>query len=415
MKQVVLITTTILTVVVAMVALWQMFEAVQLLLLSLAVAASIAPDVQRLSRRGFSRGRAIGLSYLLVIGFLLALIVLFGALAYGEVTTVLSRAPQWYEEVRGMLLNQNDWRQAIGSNLPTLNALVSGSGGGSTSSSFEWVTSIATSTLSTVILIFAVASFAFYWLVDEARITRLWLSLLPLHVRVPARAMWEQIYREVGLFLRGEVVIVILSTVVLTCAYSITGIPATVTLALFGGLLMVIPVLGIPLALLPSGIIALTQGYTTFLFTVSIALVALLIVKHVVGPHVFKDALRVNPVLQVVVIMSLASTLGIIFILFAPPLAAAIQTGARIWIMEFRQMMQRSRASQLDEIREQLANLEARVEAEYGGDEQYRALLQRARKLIASASEKLPPDAATHTELEVRGPRTAERQSRAIV
>ncbi len=304
MKQVVLITTTILTVVVAMVALWQMFEAVQLLLLSLAVAASIAPDVQRLSRRGFSRGRAIGLSYLLVIGFLLALIVLFGALAYGEVTTVLAGAPQWYEEVRRMLVNQTGWRQTIGSILPTLDSLVTGSSSGNTSSAFAWVTSIATSTLSTLILIFAVASFAFYWLVDEARITRLWLSLLPLHVRVPARAMWEQIYREVGLFLRGEVVIVILSTVVLTCAYWATGIPAAVTLALLGGLLMVIPVLGIPLALLPSGIIALTQGYTTFLLTVGIALVALLIVKHVIGPRVFKDALRVNPVLQVVVIMS---------------------------------------------------------------------------------------------------------------
>lgn len=416
MKQVVLITATILTVVVAMVALWQMFEAVQLLLLSLAVAASIAPDVQRLSRRGFSRGRAIGLSYLLVIGLLLALIVLFGALAYGEVATVLSRAPQWYEEARAMLVNQTDWRQTIGNNLPTLDALVTNSSsGGNTSSAFAWVTSIATSTLSTLILIFAVASFAFYWLVDEARITRLWLSLLPLHVRVPARAMWEQIYREVGLFLRGEVVIVILSTVVLTCAYAIAGIPAAVTLALFGGLLMVIPVLGIPLALLPSGIIALTQGTTPFLLTVGLGLVTLLIVKHVVGPHVFKDALRINPVLQVVVIMSLASTVGVIFILFAPPLAAAIQTGARIWITEFRQMMQRSRASQIDEIREQLTELEARVEADYGGDEQYRALLQRARKLIASASEKLPPDAATHTELEVRGPRTAERQSHATV
>ncbi len=77
--------------------------------------------------------------------------------------------------------------------------------------------------------------------------------------------------------------------------------------------------------------------------------------------------------------------------------------------------MQRSHASQIDEIRVQLADLEARVESEYGGDEQYRALLQRAHKIIDSASEKLPPDADAHTELEVRGPRTPERQSQAAV
>jgi putative permease len=416
MKQVVLVTATILSVVVAMVALWQMFEAVQLLLLSLAVAASITPDVQRLSRQGFSRGRAIGLSYLLAIALLIGLVVLFGALAYGEIATVLSEAPQWYERTRVMWAGagHTDWRSIIGNNLPTLETLMEGSSG-SGSTSFVWVASIATSTLSTVILIFAVASFAFYWLVDEARITRLWLSLLPLHVRVPARAMWEQIYREVGLFLRGEAVIVILSAILLACVYWTVGLPAAVTLALIGGLAMVVPVLGIPMALVPSGIVALTQGYPSFFMTMGLALLVLLIIKHVIGPHVFRDALRVNPVLQVVVIMALANTVGLVFILFAPPLAAAIQTGARIWITEFRQMMQRSRASQLDEVRSQLAALEARLEAEHADDEQYRALLQRARKIIASASEKLPQDAIAHTELEVRGPRTPDRSSQAVL
>jgi predicted PurR-regulated permease PerM len=413
MKQGVVITATILTVVVVMVAVWQMFEAVQLLLLSLAVAASIAPDVQRLSRRGFSRGRAIGLSYLLAIGLLVGLVVLFGALAYGEIATVLSEAPQAYERTRVALTGQSDWRSIIGSNLPTLESAMDGSSKGG-ASSFAWVASIATSTISTIILIFAVASFAFYWLVDEARITRLWLSLLPLHVRVPARAMWEQIYREVGLFLRGEAIIVLLSVLLLACVNWTVGLPAAVTLALIGGLAMVVPVLGIPMALVPSGIVALMQGYASFPMTIGLSLVALLIIKHVVGPRMFKDALRINPVLQVVVIMALASTVGFAFILFAPPLAAAIQTGTRIWITEFRQMMQRSRASQIDEVRSQLAELEARLDADQAGDEQYRALLQRARKIIASASEKLPQDAIAHTELEVRGPRSAERQQATI-
>lgn len=412
MKHVVLVTATILTVVIAMLALWQMFEAVQLLFVSVAVAASVAPTVQWLSRRGLSRGRAIGLSYLFIIVLLLGLMVSFAALAYGEIAAILAEAPPWYEQTRTALLSQTDWRSTIGSSMPALDTLVTSSGSGDATSAFGMVTSIAVSTLSTLILIFAVASFSFYWLIDEARITRLWLSLLPLHVRVPARAMWEQIYQEVGLFLRGEVITVILSAFTLMCVYTIAGLPAAVTLGLVGGLLMVVPVLGIPLALVPSGLVALTQGYTTFLMTMALALTVLLIVKHAIGPYVFKGALRVNPVLQVVVIMALASTVGVVFILFAPPLAAAIQTGAHVWATDFRQMMQRSRASQLDDIHNQLAKLEARVETDHQGDPQYRTLLDRARKIIASASEKLPPENGTAPDAPPVAP--AERDAHGV-
>lgn len=391
MKQVVFITATILGVAVTMLALWQMAEAVQLLLISLAVAASVMPDVQRLMRRGLSRSRAIGLSYLLVFGLLTIVLAAFAALAYGEIATVLSEAPRWYENTRAALAAQSDWRVMLGQNLPALDSLTDASGSGGTSA-FAVVAWTVQSLLSTLILIFAVASLAFYWLLDEARITRLWLSLLPLQVRVPARAMWEQIYREVGLFLRGEVITVILSAFALMCVYTIAGVPAAVSLGLIGGLLMVVPVLGIPLALIPSGLVALTQSYPAFFIALALGLTALLIIKHLIGPRVFKGALRVNPVLQVVVIMALANTVGIVYILFAPPLAAAIQTAAHVWVTDFRQMMQRSGASQMKDIETNLRQLEARVTPDYGGYDQYRTLIQRARKLIASTAEKVPQE-----------------------
>lgn len=395
MKHVVLVTITILLVVAGMLALWQMAEAVQLLLLSLAVAASLAPNIQQLSRRGYSRSLSIGLSFLLVFGLLLAFVVLFLVLSYGEVAQALTDVPAWYSATRTGLAAQPGWRGTIGQNLPPIVSLVQSSGSGGATSAFAWLAWTVQSVLSALILIFAVLSLAFYWLVDESRITRLWLSFLPLHIRVPARAMWDQVYREVGLYLRGEGVTVILSTIILLCVYSITGLPGAATLALIGGVAMVLPVLGVPLALVPGALVALTRSYETFGLTLALALVSLLIIKRVIGPHLFRDALKVNPVLQVIVILSLAKLTGIAFILFAPPLAAAIQAGTHIWITEFRHLLQRSRASQVTEIKRQLSQLEARIDLQPEHSEQYQALLTRARRIVNETAEKLPQEEPT--------------------
>lgn len=406
MKQVVLVAATILGVGMAMLALWQMSEAIWLLVLSLAIAAALTPDIQRMAQRGISRGRAIGLSYLLGFGVVLGFIAVLGVLVYSEVALVMSRVPAWYEQTRQTLQTQTDWRAQVGQSLPLLNSFAQVTGEGE-ETTIKWVTWALGSLVGTAILIVAAVSLAFYWLVDEQRIIRLWLSLLPLPVRVPARAMWESVYQEVGHFLRGEILLVMLSMVGLMCAYAITGLTAPATLALVGGLLMVVPVLGVPLAMIPGAVVALSFGYETFLFTVGLSLVVLLIIKLVIGPRLFRHTIRVNPVLQVIVIMALAELAGIFGVLLAPPLAAAIQTGARIWVTEFRQMVQRSKSARIQELQLQLDHLQLRVTPEYTGYEQYHALLQRAHNLMRATAEHIPHDEPT---LEVVGPASADPQ-----
>lgn len=390
MKQVVLYTATILAVVSGAIILWMMREAVQLLLLALALAAALTPAVQRLTRRGVSLVRAVGLIYGIVLVGLSGFALIVGSLAYAELVQAITVVPEWYETTRRELLAAGDWRRNLERVLPTTSAIAAWLAGSGLEDLGPRIVGLAASIGAGVVLLFGVAALGFYWLLDQPRIERLWLSLLPLRARVTARTLWEQISREVGIYVRGETTIVLLTVVALTSAYAIADLPGAVTLALAGGLIQVIPLIGLPLALAPALLVALTRDLPTLLITLLLGLTVLGIIKGVIARRVFREGINVNPVLLVVVIMILANIAGIVAILLAPPLTAAIQTSARVLTSERRQQAQRSQTVQLQSLSQQLAILEMRIAPEHPSYVQLQALLLRARKLLDTASADLP-------------------------
>ncbi len=388
MKQLVLATTTILAVGIGVLALWQMHEAVQLLLLALALAAALTPMVQRLLRQGLPLIWAVGLSYALVLASLSLFILTFGFLAYAELVQALTAVPSWYEQTRLTLVQQGDWRNNLGQMLPAIATIADTLTGSRLEEVGARVFGLASGITTWVVLLFAVASLGFYWLLDQQRIERLWLSLLPLRARVSARTLWEEIYREVGIYVRGEIAIALLTVIALTSVYSIVQLPGAVTLALIGGLIQVVPVVGLLLALVPALLIALTRDIPTLLITLGLTLTTLLIIKLVIAPRVFRKGININPVLLLIVILILADIAGLVAILLGPPLAAALQVLARIITSE-RQQAQRSQTVQVETLRNQLQLLTLRIAPEHPGYPQFQALLLRANKLLDTATANL--------------------------
>jgi putative permease len=392
MKRLAQITAVVLITVIGALALWQMREAVQLLLIALAAASGVEPWVQQLQARRMNRAGAVGVAYVAALAVVAVVIAFFGSLASAEVVTVLDRAPVWYDQGRAWLQASEGWMVTLGEALPSADRITTTLGTPQNGDVIALAAGVAAQAATLLTLAISAATLGFYWLLERQRIERLWLSLLPLDARTTARGVWQQVYDEVGLYVRGETVIVVLSALALLGVYTLLGVPGAGVLALLGGLAQVVPLLGVPLAIIPAVAIALSQGPATAGLTLLGALYVLGVAHGVVGRRVFRPGVNVNPVLVMFFIIVLADLGGIWLILLAPPLAAAVQASLRTLTSDQRAAAVADRQhttllrARLDQLEQELAGRET-------ADPRLADLLRRAQRLVDEAAENLPETA----------------------
>lgn len=388
-KKLALSTAVVVAVLLLALVLWEMREAIQLFVLALAISAGINPTIKWLTRRGIQRHWAtIGVFGTTLWACTLSLFAL-GFQITAEMEIVVRDLPRWYDRFHGTLLLQSEWLQTIGFTPPDSGAIVD-----ALLTEFETIPAllmdIVVQFLLVAVLALSVASIGFYWLLDQQRIERFWLSLFPLQSRTSVRLVWSLVYHEVGIFVRGEIVIVALTTILLYCVYVILGLPGSTLLAIVGGLSQVVPVLGLPIALAPALFVAMAQSSATAALTMGVVFVVLVLVKSVIAPQILRNRVTVNPVLVIVCIMALGELVGVWFILLGPPLAAAIQTTAQV--LRSRQLMTTSELhnDMTEVLQARLDAIEARILSEQPDALELRNLLARTRELVAEAAEVVP-------------------------
>lgn len=374
---------TVLGIVLVALALWQMREAVLLLAVAIAVSAGLAPLVERLSARGLPRRRAAALVFGGGLLTLLALGAGLGFLLAYDLAQVVELLPFWYARARDGLADGGGWPAGLAAGLPSSTALSAALLGGEADIEGALL-SLALRILTVAAVSLGAAALGFFWLLDERRISRLWLSLLPVGARTRVRAIGAAVYSEVGLYVRGVAGTVLLTMAALLLIYKVAGLPGASALALIGGVAQVVPLLGPTLALIPAALVALAQGGPAATAGLAAAIVLVAGVRLVVAPRLFKGDTSVNPVLAVVVIIALAELGGIPMILLAPPLAAALQAATRALVGAGRSEAARTRAAQIDELEERLDTVAAAA-ADDPEALRVQALVERARSLLGEA------------------------------
>jgi putative permease len=394
-KRLVVFGTAVMTTLLVLLVLWQFRIVVVYVLISLTLAATLRPLVNRLVPRGFMMRVSWILLYLVALGSFGFLLFLTGKTAINQIQQLAHTVSVQDEWRLPIWLNGSSVQQILVARLPPPSKLFEAVTGDKGQLVLPAILGFTRDVGGIVSGVFVVLFLSFYWSINQIHFERLWLSLLPSEMRKNARDIWRTIEPDLGAYIRSEVVQSLLAALLLGLGYWLLGSPYSVLLALIGALAWLIPVVGAALAVILPLLMGLLTSVQLSLFTVLYTLVVLIALQVWVEPRLFKRKWD-SPILTLVILLAMADAFGVVGIIVAPPLSAVCQT---LWNLLVSNRLAPGPATQVSDLKERQSRLRLAIEEMEGPPpplvvssmERLAGLLEKAEPVLQAALPQEPP------------------------
>ncbi len=399
-KRIMGLTAVVMTTLMVLYVLYRLNAVVLLFILSVIVATPLRKGVVMLEDRRIPRGVAILVWYLVILGVIGLGIYALGAPLTTELQQISDTFPEGYDRFISRFQNTDTgWQQFIAQRLPTTDTVIESlAKGGATDIGFQ-IAGLTSSIFNLLLSLIAILTLTFYWLVDQDRFERLWLTLLPVQERAVARHAWRDIEFRVGAYVRSEAAQFVLTITLLWLLFNALGIPYPTLFALFAGVVQLIPWVGLLLALLPIAILILAVPWWLALLTALVIVVVGILMERLVEPRLCGEA-PVHPIISVIALMILGEASGILGMLIALPLAATLQSILSEILRSNRApraMSSSAESSKLEEMQRRLDALRTRVPEDGTERHAMDGMLSRLQELI-QRTEAIARERATAAE-----------------
>ena len=149
--------------------------------------------------------------------------------------------------------------------------------------------------VSTIYSGIAIAFLTFFMLLDGRR----WIGAILDVVPDPARPRWERvfagIYRTVGGYVAGNLLISIAAGIVAGVTLFAVGVPFAIPLAILVGILDLIPLVGATIATVLVCLVALTESFTAAAIVAVVLILYQQFENHVLQPLVYGRSVELSP------------------------------------------------------------------------------------------------------------------------
>jgi putative permease len=395
-KRLIGFTFAVLTALLALVVLWQFRVAVVYVLISLTLAAALRPLMNHLAGRRFVVRAAWVLLYLVVLGSFGFFLFLASDTAIHEIQLLAHTVSVQDKWVLPVWLEGSSFQQVVLEQLPPPSKLfeaITGSQGQLVLPALLDFTQGIGGILTAVIVILFMS---IYWSISQIHFERLWLSLLPSGQRKQARGIWRTVEPEIGAYTRGQVIQSLLAGLLIGLGCWLFGSPYPALLGLAGALAVLIPVVGVVLAVVPVILVGLLTSVQLSLFTTLYTLIILTALGVWVKPRLFNRRWD-NPILTVVLLIFLANVIGLVGIIVAPPLSVVCQI---LWSRLVSRRAVSGAAAQVSDLKERQALVLAAIQAMdeprlpliTSSMERLTHLMEQAEPILQAALPAAPPE-----------------------
>ncbi|MGH8947457.1 MAG: AI-2E family transporter, partial [Acidimicrobiia bacterium] len=271
---------------------------------ALFIAVAIEPAVHFLEKRGWRRGLATGLvflvAFLLVVAFLALLVPLF----VNQVNDIIDALPGYIESVSMQL---NEWfgleisTESLQEEAAGLPDIIVGAGG----TILGGVVSVTTGVFSFLFFATTVALFSFYMVAELPKLQRTVLSTMKPDRQRDAMHIWDVAVEKMGGYIYSRLILALLSGTLTGIFLSILGVPFAVSLGIWVGVLsQFIPVVGTYLAAILPAVVALSSGGVgTMLWVVLYFLAYQQIENYLIAPRITQKTMEIHPAVSIAAII----------------------------------------------------------------------------------------------------------------
>jgi predicted PurR-regulated permease PerM len=176
----------------------------------------------------------------------------------------------------------------------------------------------------------------FYLMFDADRLLTIGLDLFPHEDKEVIREMFQEIFHVIGNYLRGNFVVSLVCATIIFIGLTLIGVPFALPLAIFTGILDLLPIIGPLLALVPAAILGLSHSPIAGLLVVILFIVYQQVENTFIAPYLYNKALNLSPALIFLSVVIGGGLFGVLGAFLALPVAASIPV-----IMKYRKKLQK--------------------------------------------------------------------------
>jgi len=169
-----------------------------------------------------------------------------------------------------------------------------------------------------------VLALSFYMIVKKDGAWGFVNTLVPKKYEAYAIDLIKRIQHQVGRWMLGQFILIAIIFVLEYAVLLLLQVPLAFTLAIFGGLLEVIPYIGPTVSVIPAFLIGLTISPLVAVGVLVAYILIQQIENHIIIPLLMKKAVGLNPVVIILVLLIGGKLAGIAGLILAVPLTAAI-------------------------------------------------------------------------------------------
>jgi predicted PurR-regulated permease PerM len=305
--------------------LWIARHVVSWIVVAVFLALALNPAVDRLERRlSGRRGLATSIVSLLALAAIVGIAALF-------ITTLIHNVSGFAKKVPDYLHDLTHGRGRLGF-LQTKYHLVDKArhalqhGGAKRLFGLTGTAvSITKSIIAAVVAAVTVAFMTFFMLLEgPAWVDRIY-GLLPLESQPRWRAVGRDVYRTVGGYVTGNLLISLIAGGSISIVLIILGVPFAIALGLIVGILDLIPLAGATIAGIIVSAVAFLHSIVAGIVVVVFFIVYQQIENHLLQPVVYGRTVQLSPLAVLISVLIGAELAGVLGALAAIPVAGALQ------------------------------------------------------------------------------------------
>jgi predicted PurR-regulated permease PerM len=299
---------------------------------AIALAYLLDPIVDRFERIGVNRSVAalgiIVLFYLALAGALALAIPVVGS----ELATLIDKLPDYIAQLQALAADpKRPWlRKIVGEGLLEAEQ----SAGELTTMAADWIPSVLRSVWSDTRAVISIFSLLIVTPIVTFYLLKGWKDLIaaidrsiPVAERETVRTLAGRLDDTIAGFLRGQGTICLILAVYYAVALWLTGLNHGILIGLAAGLISFIPYLGMLTGLVVSLFVVVLQfwpSWTLIPIVLAIFVVGQGIADYVLAPFLIAERIHLGPVEVMFAIAAFGYLFGVVGLLIAVPLAAAI-------------------------------------------------------------------------------------------